>query len=414
MRIPFIISRIGQLVLPQPSATGLPDEPVEVLRNVWLEISDGKIQRIGQEDEPLPPRTAEHVKVFDAGGMTATPGLIDCHTHPVFAGTRQSEFVRRCLGETYQQIAAAGGGILSSIRGVRNASEEELIELLRKRFDRFLAFGTTTIEAKSGYGLTLDDELKSLRAIKKAAAGHPLDVSPTLLGAHIVPPEYKDDPDIYVDLVCDRMIPQAADEGLADAVDLFLEEGAYNLSQARRIFQAGQNAGLKLRIHADQFTSSGGAELAAEFGAVSADHMDRTDDAGLQALRDADVTVVLLPGAVFFLGLDHYAPARRMIEAGCRIALSTDFNPGSSPTQSLPLMMTLACIKMHLTPSEALWAATLGGAYALGKADIVGTLLSGYDADICLWEAEDVDYIPYAYGDMMPSAVFKKGTLVSL
>ncbi|MDP8229282.1 MAG: imidazolonepropionase [Candidatus Electryoneaceae bacterium] len=411
--MPFFISHIGQLVLPQPSMTGLPDNPVEVLHNVYLEISDGKIVGIGPEGESLPSNTSGDVDLFDADGMIATPGLIDCHTHPVFAGTRQNEFVRRCLGETYQQIAASGGGILSSIRGVRNASEEELIELLRKRFDRFLALGTTTIEAKSGYGLTLDDELKSLRAIKKAAADHPLDVSPTLLGAHVVPPEYRDNPDRYVDLVCDQLIPQAVEEGLADSVDLFLEKGAYNLSQARRIFQAGRNNGLKLRIHADQFTSCGGAELSAEFGAISADHMDQTDDAGLQALSDAGVTVVLLPGAVFFLGLNHYAPARRMIEAGCRIALSTDFNPGSSPTQSLPLMMTLSCIKMHLTPSEALWAVTLGGAYALGKADKVGTLLSGYDADICLWEAEDVDYIPYNYGDMIPTAVFKKGTLIS-
>jgi len=410
--LPRYITGIRRLALPQPSAEHLPAPPVGILNDVWIEIADGSVIRIGPEGEPAPPDAASE-QVWDASGMLATPGLVDPHTHPVFVETRQGEFVRRCRGESYSQIAAAGGGILSSVRGVRAASEGKLVGLLLGRLDRFLELGTTTIEAKSGYGLTAEDELKSLRALRAASAQHPIGISPTLLAAHVVPPEYRDDPDRYVDIVCDRIIPQAAEQGLVEAVDLFLEEGAFNLSQAQRIFEAGRQAGLGLRIHADQFTSSGGAELAAEFGALSADHMDRTDEAGILHLARAGVTVVLLPGAVFFLGLEDYAPARRIIELGCRIALSTDFNPGSSPTQSLPLMMTLGCIKMGLTPAEALWAATMGGASATHRADRSGTLLPGYDADICLWEAEDIDCIPYACGDMIPAAVFKRGRLVA-
>ncbi len=406
------ISHIKQLAIPQLSNSGVPEESVKLLRDVWIKIRFGKIEQIGSEGELEPSNIPSDADVFNAEGMVATPGFVDCHTHPVFYGTRQGEFVRRCLGETYQQIAASGGGILSSVRGVRSASEDQLTARVREHLDGFLTHGTTTIEAKSGYGLTLDDELKSLHAIKRASKDHPIDVSPTLLGAHVVPPEYRDQPDKYVDIVCNEMIPQAVEEELIEAVDLFLEQGAYNLKQARQIFEAAKEAGLGIHLHADQFSVTGGAQLAAEFNALSADHMDRTDEAGIRALSEAKVSVVLLPGAVFFLGLEQYASAREMIEAGCRIALSTDFNPGSSPTQSMAMMMSLACIKMGLTPSEALWAATLGGAYAIDRANTVGTLLPGYDADICLWKADDIDYIPYSYGNMMPKMVIKKGIAI--
>jgi imidazolonepropionase len=409
---PEFISNLGSLVSPIPFNKRLPENPVLIVRNTWIKIFNGKIVETGAEGEPLPAGSINSV-VFDAKGMLATPGLIDPHTHPIFVNSRQNEFVRRSRGENYQQIAAAGGGILSSVRGIRSTSQDELTEIIRGKLDDFIVAGTTSIEAKSGYGLSLVDELKSLRALKQAADNHPLDVSPTLLAAHVVPPEFKAEPDHYVDLICNEIIPQVVEEGLAEAVDVFLEEGAFNASQTRKIFASATEAGLRCRLHADQFNAGEGALIAAEFNALSADHMDQTNDEGIKALAEKGVTVVLLPGAVFFLGLEKYAPARKMIDAGCKIALSTDFNPGTTPTQSLPLMMTLACIKMGLSPSEALWAVTMGGAYALNRADNVGTLMPGYNADICLWDADDIDYLPYAYGNMMPEAVFKLGKLVT-
>lgn len=408
---PVFIAGIGKLV--QPIRDFLSPEPLKIIENVWIEIADGKIKKIGEEGE-LRPACAHSDVVFDAHGMLATPGLIDSHTHPVFAGTREAEFIRRCRGETYQQIAAAGGGIVSSIRGVRAADEEELTRLVRKRFDRFIELGVTAIEAKSGYGLSLRDELKSLRVIREAAVDHPLEVSPTLLAAHVIPPEFKADPGKYVDLVCREIIPATKEAGLAESVDLFLEEGAFNLDQARRIFQSGKEAGFGLRIHADQFTSQGGAQLAAEFNALSADHMDQTDEDGIRALAEAGVVVVLLPGAVFFLGHEKFGDARRMIDVGCKIALSTDFNPGTSPTQSIPLMMTLGCIKMAMSPDEALWSVTMGAAHALKRDDRIGSLREGYRADICLWDAENAALLAYNYGSMIPEAVFKNGSLVAL
>ncbi|MBT7790037.1 MAG: imidazolonepropionase [Calditrichaeota bacterium] len=383
-----------------------------IRKNVWLELKNGKIHSISSENEQLPTRF-ENKMIFDACGGLVTPGLIDAHTHPVFVGTRQAEFVRRCRGETYQQIAAAGGGILNSIHGVREASEEQLTNMVKNRLDSFLESGITSVEGKSGYGLTLESELKSLRVLKHIAENHPIDISPTLLGTHVVPPEFKSNPDRYVDLVCNEMIPIAVEENIIEGVDVFLEDGAYNLKQARRVFESGSKSGLMLRIHADQFTAGGGAELAAEFNATTADHMDRTPPEGYRLLAEAGVTVVLLPGAVFFLGLDEYAPGRSIVDSGCRIALSTDFNPGSSPTQSLTLMMTLGCVKMGLSPEEALQAVTSEAARAIGRADKLGHIATGYQADLCLWKAEDIAYIPYNFGNMKPEKVFKNGRCVA-
>ncbi len=407
------ITGIGCLALPQPFSGGLTGESVKVYKNVWIEIKDGRVKRIGPKNELYPPDSeTDEIPQFDADGALATPCLIDPHSHPIFANYRQNEFVRRCRGETYQQITAAGGGILSSIRGVRNSDEDELSFLIFERLDHWLDFGVTAIEAKSGYGLSLKDELKSLRALKNAAEDHPVEVSPTLLAAHVVPPEFSNDPNGYVDLVCNEIIPRAAEERLAEAVDVFLDDGAFNPRQTRRIFEAAVDAGLERRIHADQFKLGEGAQIAAEFSALTADHMDYTDERGIELLSESGVTVVLLPGAVFFLGLDRYASARQMIDKGCRIALSTDFNPGSSPTQSMPLMMSLGCIKMGLSPAEALWAATMGGAYAIKRHEDLGTLLPGYQADLCLWDAEDIDCLPYAYGSITPEFVFKAGEIV--
>ncbi len=407
-----LIANVGTLTLPVQFERGLPEQPIKILHDVWLHFEHDKIKAIGAADEPF-PEGVNSDEVFDAKGMLATPGLIDCHTHPVFVGTRQNEFVRRNRGESYQQIAAAGGGIVSSLRGVRSSTVDELATVFRKHLNRFLELGVTTLEAKSGYGLSFADELKMLRAIKAGSEGHPVEVTPTLLAAHVVPPEFKENPDRYVDIVCQEIIPAVAEEKLSDSVDVFMEHGAYSTEQTRRVFAAGKAYGLQLRLHADQFTDSGGAEMAKEFSALTVDHMDRTPEAKFGLLAESGATVVMLPGAVFFLGLDHYASGRKFIDAGCKVALSTDFNPGTTPTKSLPLMMTIACIKMGFSPAEALWAVTMGGANGTARADRVGGLDVGYQADVCLWDAEDIDFIPYNYGDMIPEVVFKKGVMVA-
>ena len=409
---PKFIANIGLLVLPQPFTDHVPKQPIKTLESLWIRIDNGKISEIGPKGEPFPVAgTLENM--FDAKGRLAAPGLIDSHTHPVFNGWRQAEFLRRCRGDSYQQIAAEGGGILSTVRGVRAASVNELKHTIKGHLDRFLEMGVTTIEGKSGYGLSVQDEVKSLTALIDAADAHPIDISPTLLAAHVIPPEYKTNPDKYVILCCEEIIPAVCEAGLAESVDLFLDDGAFNSEQTRQIFQSAIDHNLQIRIHADQFCTGDGAALAAEFKAISADHMDYTSERGFAALSEAGVSLNLLPGAVFFLGLDQYASARTAIDCGCSIALSTDFNPGSSPTQSLPLMMTLACLKMGLTADEALWACTMGGARILNRHDSIGTLDVGYQADLCLWDAPNAAFIPYSYANLTPEFVFKNGKLVA-
>ncbi len=408
---PRFITGIGTLALPNLSSGGLPTPPVIYKHSVWMELSEGRISYISAQNERLPDGSTDK-NTFDVGGRLVTPGFVDAHTHPAFVDFRIGEFESRLKGESYLQIAARGGGILYTVRGLRAIEEGDLSRLIEERFRRFLQLGTTTIEAKSGYGLTVQDELKSLRAIKCAARTVGIDCSPTLLGAHTIPPEYENDPDGYVKLITDEMIPVAVHEGLTEAVDVFVEKSAFTVNQARTIFEAGRNWGLKLRIHTDQFTSLGGVNLAVEYNAASVDHCDFVGDNDLKSLSNHHIPIVLLPGAVFFLRLENYAKARRMVDEGCLIALSTDFNPGSSPTQSMPMMMTLACLKMGLTPAEALWAATQGGAYALGREDIVGNLQVGYQADFCVWEANDINFIPYVFGSQAPIAVLKKGIRV--
>lgn len=385
---------------------------IDIRHNLFIELKNGKVKNVGENGVPYPLHTDPN-KWLDAKGGLVTPGFVDAHTHPVFKDFRQKEFTRRIKGETYQQIAASGGGIMSSVRGVRTTSEQQLSKIVYKRFSRFLACGTTTIEAKSGYGLTYEDELKSLRVLKSVSSAHPLEVSRTLLAAHVIPTEYKETPQKYVDIICTEIIPSVAEEGLAEAIDVFLEEGAFDAEQTRMILDFGTKYGLKPRLHADQFTNGEGVSIAVDYGAISVDHMDTTNEDGIERLKNAKIPIVLLPGAVFFLRSEKFANARQMINSGCITAISTDFNPGTCPSPSMPVMMSLACLKMSMTPEEALWSATMGGAYAVKKEDAIGSLKSGYQADLIVWDMEDIDSIPYHFGNQVPVYVLKKGTLIA-
>jgi len=397
-----LLRNIGKIATPLQN--GDPYK-IHVIENAAIVINDELIEYLGPEDDV--PRTNID-RVHNCRCSLVTPGLIDAHTHPVFAATRENEFHLRNTGVSYAEISAQGGGIRSSVRHLRKTSLDYLVELLRPRFDGFIELGTTTIEAKSGYGLSLDDEIKSLSALKELRQ-HPLEVVPTFLGAHEIPDEYRDERDSYIRLLIEEMIPAVSDRKLAEFCDIFIEKNVYTIPEARKILTAAKNAGLKLRLHVDQLTSGGGAELAAELGAVSAEHLDFISDEGIGRMIAAGTVFTLLPGAVFFLGHDKYPPARKIIEKGGVIALATDFNPGSSMTRSLPLMMTIACIEMGMNADEALAAVTLNAAKSLGRHHKIGSLEPGKQADLVIWNAPGHEYIPYHYGENLVCGVFKKG-----
>jgi imidazolonepropionase len=329
----------------------------------------------------------------------------------VFAGKRAGEFEERTLGTTYQEIAARGGGIQSTVRATRNATLDELIGAGKRYANWFLRNGTTTVEAKSGYGLTLEDELKLLRAIKQLDQETSLRYVPTFLGAHDVPPEYQSDREQYVSLLIDEMLPRVAQEKLAEYCDVFCEDNVFSLDESRRILTAARSHGLGVRLHADQLSLSGGAELAAELKAATADHLEHTDLKGIVALKSAHVQPVLLPGSVYALGSNRYPPAREMIDAGLAIVIATDFNPGSSPTPSLPMALSIASTHMKLSPAEGITAATINAAYSLGRGNEIGSLESGKTADFVIHDCEDYREIPYFFGIEHPWRVYAGGRL---
>ncbi|MFO7892780.1 MAG: imidazolonepropionase [Longimicrobiales bacterium] len=381
-----------------------------VLPDGAVAVEDGVITTVGSAGE-LEARYGAAERV-DCGGGVLTPGLVDSHTHAVFGRWRADEYALRARGVPYMEIARQGGGINASVRDLRRRSEDDLVALGRERLRDVLRLGTTTVEVKSGYGLTTADELKMLRAIRRLDGESPLEVVATFLGAHEVPPEYRDRRGAYVDLVIEEMIPAAADEGLARFCDVFMEPGVFNASETRRILGAGLEHGLTPKLHADELEPSGGAELAAELGAASADHLGAISDAGIEALAGSDTVATLLPGTLFFLGKTVYAPARRLLDAGAEVALATDFNPGSSATPSLPLILTIACSQMGMSPLEALVAATRGGARALRLADR-GTLTAGSRADLVVWDTADYREIAYRYGVRLARSVWKGGREVA-
>jgi imidazolonepropionase len=381
------------------------------LPNAALLIENGLIKKVGLEKEVLAVAPAD-VERIDGRGNLLTPGFVDCHTHPVFNRTREHEFVKRVQGATYQEIAAAGGGILFSVRDLRQTSSEILLKKLLQRLDRFLMYGTTTIEAKSGYGLSYESEIRQLEVIRQAGEQHPVEIVPTFLGAHQIPEEHRADRQRYVDLLTEEMLPAIAEKKLAKFADVFCESHVFSATESEHILTTAARYGLRPKIHADQLSSSGGAEVAIAVGAISADHLEHTPALLYEKILESDIVPVLLPGADFFINAPHYPAARDMITAGLPVALSSDFNPGTCMTVSLPMIMTLACLKLRMTPAEALVASTLHAARAIGLDQRLGSLEIGKQADLVLWQADNVDMVPYHFGVNLVEKVFKAGKLV--
>jgi imidazolonepropionase len=410
----LLITNASQLVTlagPARPRAGAEMRELAIVEHGALLARDGVIVAVGATSKVAPLANTE-AKHIDATGCVVAPGFVDAHTHPVFAGTREDEYEMRAAGVTYQEIASRGGGIRSTVRKTRAASEDQLFEGGKHHARWFLEHGTTTIEAKSGYGLTVEDELKILRVIRRLNEETPLDLIPTFLGAHEIPDEYRDRREEYVRLVMDEMLPRVAAEGLARYSDVFCESHVFTVDESRRVLTRAKELGLGVRLHAEQLTLSGGSSLAAELGATSADHLEWIDDEGIARLRAAGVAAVLLPGAVFNLGLTRYAPARRMIEAGVAVVLATDFNPGSSPTPSMQMILSIACTQMRMTPAEALTAATINPAYSLDCGERVGSLEVGKQADVVLFDCSDYRQVPYFFGVNHAAVVIKNGLVM--
>jgi imidazolonepropionase len=398
-------SQLVTLAGPKRARVGKELSELGIIRDGGILIRDDKIDIVGPSDEI--ERKSKDAEIVDLGGRVALPGFVDAHTHLVFGGNRLEDFERRARGETYEQIAKAGGGIWSTVEKTRAASGDELFKVAKKRVDWFLECGTTTIEAKSGYGLTLKDELKILDVIRRLNKETPLEVVPTFLGAHAVPRETS--PERYVKLVLREMLLPVAAQELAEFCDVFCERGYFDIEQSREILTAAKTLGLKLRGHVDQLSNSGGAKLMAELGAQTADHLEKTDEQGITALEKANVQPVLLPGSVYALGSTSYPRAREMIEAGLAVVLATDFNPGSSPTPSMPMVLSLACTQMKMSPAEAISAATINAAYSLNRGDKIGSLESGKFANIAVFDCEDYGELAYWFGIPQTHSVYVKG-----
>jgi imidazolonepropionase len=414
MSTPLAILNCAQLVTltgPARPRVGAEMRELGIINDGAMLVCDGLIERTGTRAE-IEALLSNACTVVDAQRRVVLPGFVDAHTHPVFAGNRADEFEQRALGASYQEIAAAGGGIKSTVRKTRAASEDELVAAGKRYANWFLRCGTTTVEAKSGYGLTTADELKMLRAIRRLNAETPLHYVPTFLGAHTVPAEFAGRTDEYVTLVVEEMLPRVEAKQLAEYCDVFCEAGAFSVDEARRILTVAQRLGLKLRVHADQLSLNGSAALAAELGAATADHLEYADAAGIAALKAANVQPILLPASVLMIGASRYPKARAMIEAGLAVVIATDFNPGSAPVASMLLALTLACTQMKLTPAEAITAVTINAAYSLGRGAEIGSLEAGKRADFVIHDCADYRELAYFAGLEHPVVVYVAGELV--
>jgi len=401
-------SQLVTLAGPRRPRAGAEMRKLSVVEDGAMLVRDGVIERVGTRAE-VEPHAGADCEVFDAGARVVMPGFVDAHAHPVFAGNRADEFEKRAAGLSYQEIAAAGGGIRSTVRRTRAAVEDELLASAKRRGEWFLRTGTTTVEAKSGYGLNVEDELKMLRVVRRLNGEAKISYVPTFLGAHEIPDEFRERRDEYLDLIVDEMLPRVAAEGLAEFCDVFCEERVFTVEESRRILTSARGYGLGLRVHADQLSLGGGALLAAELKAKTADHLEHTDARGIAALKAAGVQPVLLPGSVYALGSTRYPAAREMIDAGLCVVLATDFNPGSSPTPSMTMILSLASTHLKMTPAEGLTAATVNAAYSLNRGDEIGTLEAGKRADFVVHDCADYRELAYFFGVEHAFAVFVGG-----
>ena len=402
-----LIKNIGLLATPigSKAKAGTEQGQIGLMEQAWLLWEDGRIVDLGQG---MPP-TAD--QVYDAEGRLVTPGLVDPHTHLVFGGWREHELAMKLKGVPYLDILAAGGGILSTVRATRAATKDQLIAKTLPVLDRMLTLGVTTCEAKSGYGLALEHELKMLEAVKDLNVKQPIDLVSTFMAAHAVPEEYKSDRQAYIDLIVNEMIPLVASKGLAEFCDVFCETGVFDAEESKRVLLAGQKAGLRSKCHSDEIDPIGGTEMAGSIRAVSCEHLIACSPSGIKTMAEGGVIACCLPATSFYLNAS-FAPASDMISAGVPVAFGSDFNPGSCPVHSLQIAMNIGCYKYRMTPEECLTAVTLNAASAIGRAELAGTLEPGKQADILIWDAPNLDYIFYRFGDNLVASVFKNGEQV--
>ena len=401
-----LIKNIGNLYTPVASRSY---GEISHQKNVSLFIDKGMIKAIVNHTDP---QHNQHMQIINGRGKTLLPGFIDAHTHPVFWKTREAEFIMRIEGKSYEDIAEAGGGIRNSVRNFQKAGKEEIKDVTARRLQTFLEYGTTTIEAKSGYGLSLESEIKALEIIAELNTEQPLDLIPTFLGAHEVPDEYRSCREEYIQLIVEKMLPQISERKLAEYCDVFCEKGVFSIAETRRIIESAQRYGFKTRIHADELHAFGAGELAAELGATTADHLVKVSDHGIRAMSKSGTIPVLLPATTFFLRKDEYAPARKMLTAGCEVAVATDFNPGSSMTQNMQLLWTIAALKLGMISEELLWATTLIPAKTVGREKEIGSIEIGKKADLILLDIPNLDYLAYHMGINHVLITIKNGKIV--
>ncbi|MGL5506587.1 MAG: imidazolonepropionase [Paraclostridium sp.] len=412
MTVDLIIKNIGKLATMRGNSPliGKAMDDIEVIENAYVAIKDGKFYKIGQGNE-YESLLNDRTEIYDANMCLVTPGLIDAHTHLVHGGSRENEFAKKLAGVPYLEILKSGGGILSTVESTKEASFEELYFKSEKSLDRMLEFGVTTAESKSGYGLELNTEVKQLEVSKKLSEEHPIDLVHTFLGAHAIPLDYKDKPEKFVDILINEMMPKIKELGLAEFCDVFCEDAVFTIAQTRKIFEHAKDMGYKLKIHADEIVSLGGAELSAEMGCVSADHLMAASNEGIKLMGEKGIVANILPGTSFNLN-KNYANARKMIDSNVAVALSSDYNPGSCPSENLQFVMQLGCLGLKMTSNEVLSAVTINAACAVDRQSKIGSIEEGKQADLVIFDAPNIEYLMYHFGINHTNKVFKNGKLV--